>query len=642
MDRSLPTTCNQHMTKDDAIRAINLGKVYQIYSHRQLLAAQPIQMLMGNRHGQKLHALQDVTFSVQKGEIFGIIGHNGSGKSTLLKLLSGVTRPDSGTFELNGRLTSLLELGAGFQPELTGRENLYLYGSLVGLPRDHIAAHEQGIIDFSGIEAFIDLPVKTYSSGMMIRLAFATAIHTDPEILLLDEVLGVGDVEFIHRSFQAIQKAVDRGVTVVIVSHGLSFIGSFCSRVMCLHQGRIAAIGAPETVINTYMELISDREMVCELTRGDTRLRFLPSGFHIEHQEKMYTVVRGVSVILRKWDAEFYSSEAAFTVLESNDHEVVLQLRWGHWNLEQIWRVHLLPDGTIEWTIENGDNLHVAVDTVEVELMVSSGFNRYVLPEEIRVFPKTITRGFNQEFLLADQHSRQYFGVTDGTDGRLSVIVDFSRNPNIGSTAVISGGSLLPAQTLQRAFPARMESRKIHATIQLMTSTELERFLSEQHNIPSLKTGLWTISFHDNGIHIHWNGQSVTTAPGMHLKWSEEQFRDKEIELVFSEKMMTVRETYSNVPIVCVWQFQGKSRQIIWEVHLEQLERHSISSPEICFPCVPGIRESVEFTPDTTVWIDSETAVLPADFLNYDPLKVSKTRVAGGRIKMRTGGSSND
>ncbi|MCD4655597.1 ABC transporter ATP-binding protein, partial [bacterium] len=275
-----------------ALSVSNLTKTYRIHKNRQLLAAQPLQLLRRNMNGELLYAIKDISFEVERGEIFGIIGHNGSGKSTLLKVLSGITRPDAGSFNLQGRVTSLLELGVGFEAELSGRENLYLYGSLIGLPREVVAEKEEAIIKFSGISKFIDVPVKTYSSGMLIRLAFSTAIHTDPDVLLLDEVLGVGDNEFRHRSFQAIQKSVERGATVIIVSHGLSLIGSFCSRVMCLQQGQVVALGPAESVIQTYMDTLCVREMICEIVKENTRLRFLSGGFQIEHDGTVLTVVR--------------------------------------------------------------------------------------------------------------------------------------------------------------------------------------------------------------------------------------------------------------------------------------------------------------------------------------------------------------
>ncbi|HPQ39620.1 MAG TPA: ABC transporter ATP-binding protein, partial [bacterium] len=380
-----------------ALQVSNLTKIYKVYKHRQLLAAQPLQLLRRSADGHLLYALNDVSFEIEKGEIFGIIGHNGSGKSTLLKILSGITTQNSGSFSAEGRITSLLELGVGFEPEMTGRENIYLYGSLIGLDRTTIEAREHEIIEFSGIERFIDAPVKSYSSGMLIRLAFATAIHTQPDILLLDEVLGVGDDEFRHRSFQAIQKAVERGVTVVIVSHGLTFVGNFCSRVMCLNQGEVAAIGPAEHVIQTYMDMISARDMICEIGCDSTRLRFMPGGFHIEHAQKVYTVVRGCSVNLRKWEADFLSSEASFEVLDLKPDKVRLKLSWGHWNLEQLWTLRLDDPRTIRWEIENGPNLHENVDSFEIEIMVSGVFRTYILPEEFREFPETINRGFNME-----------------------------------------------------------------------------------------------------------------------------------------------------------------------------------------------------------------------------------------------------
>jgi ABC-type polysaccharide/polyol phosphate transport system ATPase subunit len=183
-------------------------------------------------------ALSDVSFTVQKGEAFGLIGSNGSGKSTLLKLVAGMLRPDAGTVAVDGRVAALIELGAGFHPEISGRENVYINGAVLGLSRRELDARFDSIVEFSGLEDFIDEPVKTYSSGMYVRLGFAVAIHTAPDVLLVDEVLAVGDEAFAHRCLRKIEELLASGRTLLLVSHSLSLMEGICDRVLWLDGGK--------------------------------------------------------------------------------------------------------------------------------------------------------------------------------------------------------------------------------------------------------------------------------------------------------------------------------------------------------------------------------------------------------------------
>ncbi len=197
-------------------------------------------------------ALQEVSFDVQAGQVLGLIGSNGSGKSTLLKILARITRPTTGYFEIRGRMGALLEVGTGFHPDLTGRENVYLNGSILGMRRPTIAAKFDSIVDFAGVEQFIDTPMKYYSSGMYVRLAFAVAVHLETEILLLDEVLAVGDISFQKKSFEKIKSITQDGRTVIMVSHALPWLVQLCSTVLWLDKGQIVTLGETSEVVESY------------------------------------------------------------------------------------------------------------------------------------------------------------------------------------------------------------------------------------------------------------------------------------------------------------------------------------------------------------------------------------------------------
>jgi lipopolysaccharide transport system ATP-binding protein len=218
----------------------------------------------GNCEGEELWALRDVSFSVEQGEVLGIIGRNGAGKSTLLKILSRVTAPTSGLVKVKGRVASLLEVGTGFHPELTGRENTYLNGAILGMKKAEIDRKFDEIVDFSEVEKFIDTPVKRYSSGMYVRLAFAVAAHLESEILLVDEVLAVGDAEFQKKCLGKMGDVASKeGRTVLFVSHNMSSIVSLCSSAIWIQQGQIALEGKVQSVTEKYLEsIVTARESV--------------------------------------------------------------------------------------------------------------------------------------------------------------------------------------------------------------------------------------------------------------------------------------------------------------------------------------------------------------------------------------------
>ena len=205
------------------------------------------------RIGEEFWALRNIGFEVRRGEVLGIIGRNGAGKSTLLKLLSRITLPTEGVIRMQGKVSSLLEVGTGFHPELTGRDNIYLNGAILGMRKAEVEAKLNDIIAFSGIEHHIDTPVKRYSSGMRVRLGFAVAAHLEPEILIVDEVLSVGDAEFQRKSMGKMKDSAASGRTVLFVSHNMTAMRSLCSRVLWLENGRVRMNGPTEDVVNAYL-----------------------------------------------------------------------------------------------------------------------------------------------------------------------------------------------------------------------------------------------------------------------------------------------------------------------------------------------------------------------------------------------------
>lgn len=242
---------------DWAVRVDEVSKRFRLYHERNQTLKSAILRGRTSKH-EDFWALRDVSFDVAAGETHGLIGANGSGKSTLLKCLAKIYWPTSGTIEYQGRMASLLEVGSGFHLELSGRENIYLNGSILGMTRKEIDSKFDEIVEFSGVERFLDQPVKNYSSGMYVRLGFSIAINVNPDILVVDEVLSVGDEEFQRRSFQKFRELKKQGKTIILVTHAMAVVRDLCESVTWLSHGALQQSGPTERVVDSYLKSIDE------------------------------------------------------------------------------------------------------------------------------------------------------------------------------------------------------------------------------------------------------------------------------------------------------------------------------------------------------------------------------------------------
>lgn len=258
-----------------AVHVHNLGKCYQLYTQPKDRLKQFL-WRGRRRYYRELWALQGINLKIMPGEVIGIIGRNGSGKSTLLQLICGTLTPTCGKVEVNGRLAALLELGAGFNPDFTGRENIWLNAAILGLTQEEIADRIEQIIDFSEIRDFIDQPVKTYSSGMYVRLAFSVAVSIDPDILIIDEALSVGDGAFARKSFNRIMQLKESGKTILFCSHSLFQIESLCSRALWINQGKLMAEGDVKDVVSAYQTFLDQNVLEADEQVTITSTKAIP------------------------------------------------------------------------------------------------------------------------------------------------------------------------------------------------------------------------------------------------------------------------------------------------------------------------------------------------------------------------------
>ena len=288
-------------------------------------------------------AVRDISFEVQPGEAVGVIGRNGAGKSTLLKLISRITEPTQGRIEIRGRIGSLLEVGTGFHPELTGRENVYMNGSVLGMSRREIAAKFDRIVEFAEIGNFLDTPVKRYSSGMYVRLAFGVAAHLEPEILIVDEVLAVGDANFQKRCLDRMMELVRGGRTVLFVSHNMQQIPNLCQRAIMLEQGRIVESGAAQTVTQHYLDRMLQDTRTGDLRNkprtGDGRAKFVRAGLVDDEGRPVSVFTSGDDLILHM-DIEASEDLPGANILVSVQNLYGTRLLTG-WSDESRFPIHL-------------------------------------------------------------------------------------------------------------------------------------------------------------------------------------------------------------------------------------------------------------------------------------------------------------
>jgi ABC-type polysaccharide/polyol phosphate transport system ATPase subunit len=249
----------------NAIELHHVSKIYQRYSRRRQFATLKSALLSGSlirdlKPDDTFSAVRDVSFTVPTGQTLGVIGRNGSGKSTLLKLVAGITKPSTGDLVVRGRISALIELGAGFHPEISGRENVFINGIMLGLSKKEVARRFDEIVDFAEMREFIDAPVKTYSSGMYMRLGFAVAIHVDPDVLLVDEVLAVGDEGFTHKCLDKFSEFKRRGKTILLVTHSLGLVERFCDEALWMDAGSLKGLGDPKRVVGAYVTAVEVTE----------------------------------------------------------------------------------------------------------------------------------------------------------------------------------------------------------------------------------------------------------------------------------------------------------------------------------------------------------------------------------------------
>jgi ABC-type polysaccharide/polyol phosphate transport system ATPase subunit len=362
--------------------------------------------VLGHRQ-EMFTAIRDISFTVGAGESLGIIGRNGSGKSTLLSILAGVTLPSGGRVTVNGRVASLLELGAGFHPVLTGRENVYLNAGLLGMRHAQTDAVFDDIVRFSGIGDFIDQPVETYSSGMYVRIGFAVAVHSNPDIFLVDEVLSVGDEEFQRRCRVKIGELREQGKTIVFVSHDLGVVNTLCERVVLLSNGLMVDRGSTQKTINYYLRQVGAEKGIHTFSGGDSEVIHCEGRVSLFHKKEELSGSGGFQMEINSYGQLHLSSMAEWTIEEKDGHGCTARGRMPRLPVELVWKMWLDEAGRLFWELALECERETQIEHIAALMGFPTSYARWLYGDFAGPFPEILPSDTRWSMVVAQENKQR-------------------------------------------------------------------------------------------------------------------------------------------------------------------------------------------------------------------------------------------
>ena len=501
------------------IEVDNVSKLYKARGGPRTLLAGGGAVNLFHRRKETLTALCDISFTVEHGEALGIIGANGSGKSTLLKLLAGVTVPTTGQVRVSGRVASLLELGAGFHPLLTGRENIYLNARILGVGRAQIERVFDKIVEFSGIEEFLDNPVNTYSSGMFVRLGFAVAVHTDPDIFLVDEVLSVGDEEFQRKCRTRIGELREQGKTLVFVSHDLSIVNTLCNRVILLSKGKMISRGTPRDTIDFYLRQIGREVGIHTFAQGDVEAIFCHGRISLFHKGREVTASRGLQMVLQCMGQWQESTAADWVVSKRSNDSCTARGRMSRLPLSLIWDLRLEGSRLI-WRAAFDCEHEVNLSAIRADLFWPPAFATWFYDEKTGPFPSILGGDLTWTTVVSyDPNCRDAAALPE--DGLELPPLQVRLDPHKPYLALAWSNSdyILGARVLQIIGPIPDKLSAFHTGLHEIMTVEVDlgltadeiRLRAAAHEAEcTIKAGRFSAVFDRGKVRCAWDGQEFT------------------------------------------------------------------------------------------------------------------------------------
>jgi len=559
-----------------AITARNLDKKYILRQERRLLINEIMDLLTRSGKGvSEFFALRDISFEVEQGETFGIIGENGSGKSTLLKIIAGVTKQSAGELEINGSVSALLELGAGFHPYLTGRENIFLNGSIMGLKKREITKIFDDIVTFAEIEDFIDVAVKNYSSGMFVRLGFAIAINLDPDILLIDEVLSVGDEAFQRKCFQKINEFKNRGKTIIFVTHDMNAVSSLCDRVMLLKKGRILKMGRVGGVVQFYLRSVGEKKGVVILSKGELTLIFNNGKLNIFFKEKELTHNYGGYSAIFAGEMWHETVKATWEIQQTSEDQLKCSGRFRSLPLNQIWEIEILDEDSIRITISLEILKRCILDEFHTSFLLSDDYKQWFSEIETGEFPEITAQDREWIHLNRHNHPSEFCGVRsieNDTSSLPPVVVDYSHNKKDFIATLLNSDCTLKSRVIQwlRIFPKKERifepgsyEKFMTCKIDILNEEELtKKYLDRIKLRDKIQSDNLIVKCDIGSLSILFENRRLTADGGIYMSLKSKDFwHDSTQSICEKEKIdedrISIKGKFRRLPISFLWELEA-------------------------------------------------------------------------------------
>jgi len=555
-------------------------------------------ILEGKASWENFQALQGINFSLEKGELLGIIGENGSGKSTILRLIAGMLKPDRGQVEVSGSVSGLLELGAGFQTELTGRENISLQCELFGLRRDQAKEKFQDIIDFAEIGKFIDAPVKCYSQGMFVRLAFAIAVHMDTDIFLVDDTLAVGDEYFQRKCIKEIFKIKQKGKTVVIVTHDMTMLQKLCARTIFLKQGMLVKDEETAKVVSFYSQTVGSPKGIAIVEKKRFNLVFNNGRLLLNWDGRLITPSSGIFTTFGVSDVWYNSFQAEWDVQESGG-KLVATGRFYHLAMAQIWRIEVCENYEIKWDIEIELEKDTKLPEVYVNVMLIDGYSKWFADSEQGEFPVIKEENKYWKSMSLKNNSSACIGVyaQELASGRLPALLfeqarlRYHCQADILNSDYISPGRVLQYKTIPSGDPNNQASRFICFAGKIIVDVaDIGDYVDKAQKESVLSIGKLKLVFDNGRLMLLFNDLPLTKADHMYSaffvkqRWltSDSAFWTLEKE---KDNKMVARGSWHNLGISQIWRINiCDDHSFSWDVDIEVNQEIAIEQQRLrCF-----------------------------------------------------------
>ncbi|MFA6217639.1 MAG: ABC transporter ATP-binding protein [Candidatus Omnitrophota bacterium] len=576
------------------MKIISFNDVWEMYRLKMVVAHKA--------QWENFWALKGVSFDIEQGETVGLIGGNGMGKTTILKLIMGMLQPDRGQIKVNGRVSGLLELGAGFQPELTGLENVHLNVGLFGVAHNEIDERAKDIVSFAEIGRFINAPVKCYSQGMFVRLAFAIAIHVNFEILLIDDILAVGDEFYQRRCIKKILELKEQGKTIIFVSHDLALLGRLCKRALFMKDGRLIKDDLIDNSISLYSQTIGAKEGVAVLEKKPLDVVFNNGSVFFNWNEKLLTPNTGVTssfFISNQW---YSSTQAEWEVTQVSESEFCARGVFYHVPLTILWRISLCEGNEIKFSFSSEASRLLEIKTGHIDFMFINEYARWVTAVESGEFPVIDLQDAHAKPQLEHNVSRQSIGLLAGGHRREVFIpslgISYDSCTQVKKTQVYNTDYMGNCRLIRFSTGAFFQDAGLEpqASVYFQGSVvfnvpDINSFLIQKQNDVILTQGDLRLMFNNGSCLLAWAGIYLTKTyhlitlifskgkqwPSNNAQW------DVEKAGVYS---LTARGIRPGLGFVEVWRLEitGKS-SFRWQVGLEVKQEIPLEEQYMCFMC---------------------------------------------------------